>query len=126
MKYINKLTKKQESLLLKKLSFRMRDNGFLRGSEKIINNDSIAFHTWDHNYRNPIDYDEDCMYIGDFEVKCHFCEDLNTVILRKYLYSIFGEEYKNDLCVFLNKKQEAVYESAAKAAKRIEEEIKSL
>ena len=129
MKYINRLIKSQEGKLLNLLNFEVQSDGFCRGTEKIVKDDVVKFHSWNHDYGSSKDYVDDYISFNDFEVvSCLF--DINrddyTLILREYLSSLFGEQYKSDLKNYLNKKKEEINNKAIKNMNKIDKEIEMI
>ena len=122
MKYVNRLTREQEKELLELMHFSMFQTGFCRGSERYVTSDEIVFHSYDHDHRSSKDYEDYYLYLGDFEVKRTLYPKDHTKDLRKYLYNLFGEEYKEDLKLHLQAKKEEIM----KKAHEIDEEIEDV
>ena len=125
IKYLKKLDAYQERELLIKMKFPVYP-GFIIGSqshwgtEKRVGEKLIRYQSW---YNNGFKTENHNYLLSDFAVINSKDDDENTKILRKYLYSIFGEEYKKDLKAHLNKRTHRMIENAKKQAEKVEKEI---
>ena len=105
MKFVNNLTKEQESELLDRLGFIMYGNDIrLMGSEKIVEEESITYHTWDHNFEYLKDFENNYLKVNDFEVfRNGKMNKKDSNILRYFLYETFGKKYESSLNKYCKK-----------------------
>ena len=128
LKYIKKLKKAQREELVYLLGFRMLPNGFRCGTSVEERDDYIVYSTWDKDYSSSKDWYSDDLYLSDFLVHHGYNSAEQSKILRKYLYSIFGEKYKEDLKRFLEGQKKEIDKNIEnerrKAEQRLAEEKK--
>lgn len=93
-KFIDLLSESEEKKLTRKLGYTPYGNGFRQGQETYHSEGYKIYHTWDHDYMSSKDYDDEYLFISDYDVRCsHRQEGLK--ILFSFMYNRFGDEWAN-------------------------------
>ena len=103
-KYIDLLSEHEESLLLSKLGYSRYSDGFRSGSSAYYSEGYKIYRTYNHDYSSSKDYDDEIMYVSDFDVKYYNRkEKLET--LYSFMYEKFGDEWAEKAIKYLNGKK---------------------
>ena len=103
--------------------------------EKSICGEYVVFHSYDHDYNSPMSYDDEYLYISDFNVFRfdemndfdEYLDKEDTKKLHKFLSKIFGKNYTTELIKKLNLDKEKYQNSIVKPdIKQIDMEISDI
>ena len=94
--FIDRLTKEEMGDLLNKFGFQPYGNGFRKGTQISTREGYKSYHTWNHDYYSSKDYDDEYIYISDFDVKYWWGDkDRNNKTLWNFMFNKFGKEWAN-------------------------------
>ena len=91
--YIDSLSKKDEKILLEKFGYNPYSNDFRKGHETYYKDGYKVYHTWDHDYSSSKDYDDDFIYVNDYEVKSYFNGAYRLEAFYSFMFAKFHEEW---------------------------------
>ena len=90
--------------------------------EKSICGEYVVFHSYDHDYNSPMSYDDEYLYISDFNVFRfdemndfdEYLDKEDTKKLHKFSSKIFGKNYTTELIKKLNADKEKLNKNKEK------------
>ena len=129
LKYLPRLTKEQRLEVLQMITFpiiqnKVDSNGQRIQGTTIKSHDTyVLCHSWNHQSKWTDEWDEYILILDDYIVFNTLRDEGYTKELRKYFYSIFGEEYKKDLKKYLKSKREKAVQNHLKEKKQTDEDI---
>jgi len=105
--FIERLTKEEESELLSELGYFPYDNDCFKGNKKYKYDGSMIYHTWNHDYSNKKDYDEEYLEVNDYYARflgLRNREETN-IILYEFMFKKFDKEWANKAIKFFKGKK---------------------
>lgn len=95
--YIDQLSAEEEKALLASLHYNPRSNGFRTGHQTYYQNGYKVYHTWDHDYSSSKDYDDEFIFVSDFDVRSDLGRNAKYVsILFSFMYNKFHSQWAED------------------------------
>lgn len=104
--FIDRLTKEEMGDLLDEFGFQPYSDSFRKGTHCYSEAGYKVYHTWNHDYISSKDYDDEYIYISDFDVKyCWGDKAENNKTLYSFMFNKFGEEWADKAIKYLTYKK---------------------
>ena len=91
--FIDKLSDKQLGELMRRCHFRTYCDGFRQGTDKFHQDGYLVIHTYDRDYASSKDYDEEKLYLADYDVKHWLKREEYLPIHHKFMIENFGDKW---------------------------------